>query len=26
VTLANVAPHGACVTLHFRALKSAVAA
>ena len=26
VTIANVAPHGACVTLHFRALKSAVAA
>ncbi len=26
VTLENVTPHGACVTLHFRALKSAVAA
>ena len=26
VTLENVAPHGACVTLHFHALKSAVAA
>ncbi|HTL75340.1 MAG TPA: ATP-binding protein [Casimicrobiaceae bacterium] len=26
VTLENVVPHGACVTLHFRALKSAVAA
>jgi nitrogen fixation/metabolism regulation signal transduction histidine kinase len=26
VTLENVAPHGACVTLHFRALKSAAAA
>jgi nitrogen fixation/metabolism regulation signal transduction histidine kinase len=26
VTLDNVAPHGARVTLHFRALKSAAAA